>query len=117
MAPSCLSIRAAAAPSSIHAGARRRPAAASVANRALLPAAAPLLLSAPALFPAAKRTAVLMRSSDSGEKNDDKLVSESGEILQGRWVLSGACSVGVLEASSGLQPAVATMDTLLPYTA
>uniref|UniRef100_A0A383VXR0 Uncharacterized protein n=1 Tax=Tetradesmus obliquus TaxID=3088 RepID=A0A383VXR0_TETOB len=84
MSPACLSFRAAAAPASIHAGARRRPAAAAASNRALLPAAAPLLLSAPAFFLAPRRKTVLMRSSDSGEKNDDQLVSESGEVLQGK---------------------------------
>jgi hypothetical protein len=50
----------------------------------VLPTAAPLLLAVPAYFAGSKRTTVLMRSSDSGEKNDDKLVSDSGEILQGK---------------------------------
>ncbi|KAF6256109.1 hypothetical protein COO60DRAFT_1702473 [Scenedesmus sp. NREL 46B-D3] len=84
MAPACISFKAAAAPASISAGARRRPAAAAVFNRAVLSSAAPLLIAAPAFFAASKRTTVLMRSSDSGEKNDDKLVTDSGEIMQGR---------------------------------
>eukprot|EP00882_Tetradesmus_deserticola_P001338 GHRQ01001448.1.p2 GENE.GHRQ01001448.1~~GHRQ01001448.1.p2 ORF type:complete len:143 (+),score=49.31 GHRQ01001448.1:169-597(+) len=110
MAPACISVRAAAAPASVSAAARRRPAAAAVSSRALLPTAAPLLLVAPAFFAASKRTTVLMRSSDSGEKNDDKLVTESGEIMQGRQEVHTGPMTEEKKAQTPEQGSVATPE-------
>lgn len=51
------------------------------------------VLAAPTRF-TPKRDLIKRYSSDSGEKNDDKLVSDSGEVLQGRYV--SKCTYTVL---------------------
>lgn len=68
MAPLCLTAKSTVRPTVSVNGSRLRP-----------------VLSAPARF-TPKRDLIKRYSSDSGEKNDDKLVSDSGEVLQGRYV-------------------------------